>query len=173
MFTNLQTDRLHLKLISVEDREFIFSQFSDDIVNKYLFDAEPLTDINGADEIIDFYVNSKSMSQCRWVLVRKSDNQKIGTCGFHCWDKENGVVDVGYDLKADYWGHGYMQEALKTIIAFAFNIMKANKINACISVDNQKSISFAEKSGFLFQGQMKDEIFKGNKYPHRIYSLDL
>lgn len=49
-FCNLETERLILKNIAQEDRNFIFSQFSDDVVNKYLFDAEPLTDIIGADE---------------------------------------------------------------------------------------------------------------------------
>ncbi|HAN21058.1 MAG: GNAT family N-acetyltransferase [Clostridiales bacterium GWF2_36_10] len=173
MFIDLETDRLILKLISAEDRDFIFSQFSNDVVNRYLFDAEPLIDLNDADEIINFYIQPEPREQNRWILIRKSDKRKIGTCGFHCWNKEKGMVDVGYDLKESYWGQGYMQEAMRTIISFASEKMNISRINACISVDNQKSILFVEKSGFLYHGQMKDEIFRGHKYPHKIYSLDL
>ena len=42
LFKELETDRLILKNISPEDNEFIYTLFSNDQVNKYLFDAEPL-----------------------------------------------------------------------------------------------------------------------------------
>jgi ribosomal-protein-alanine N-acetyltransferase len=52
-YQELETERLTLKNIAPADREFIFAQFSNDKVNEYLYDAEPLTDIAGADEIIE------------------------------------------------------------------------------------------------------------------------
>ena len=171
MFSKLQTYRLELKLISFEDREFIFSQFSNEVVNRYLFDAEPLVDLFGADDIIDFYINSMPVIQCRWILVLKSNNEKIGTCGFHCWDIRNDTVEIGYDLNPDYWHQGYMQEALAEIITYAFSSMQVKQIDACIYTGNERSISLVEKLGFIFQGQMRDEIFRGDIYPHKIYSL--
>ena len=96
LFENIETDRLILKNICSEDREFIFSQFSDDVVNRYLFDADPLTDISGADEIIEFYLEPEPRMQHRWIVIRKIDGIKMGTCGFHCWDQEEGKVEVGY-----------------------------------------------------------------------------
>ncbi|HEX2945572.1 MAG TPA: GNAT family N-acetyltransferase [Clostridia bacterium] len=172
LFRELETDRLLLKNISSDDREFIFSQFSDDEVNKFLFDAEPLVDIQGADEIIDFYIQPEARCQHRWILVKKDDGTKIGTCGFHCWDKEIGTCDVGYDLKTVYWGKGYMNEAMKAIISFAFSEMKIRRINACIYPDNHRSASLAEKLGFSFKGQFKNELFRGKEYEHKIFVLD-
>ncbi|MCL2774858.1 MAG: hypothetical protein FWD71_16150 [Oscillospiraceae bacterium] len=57
LFNELETNRLSLKNISLNDREFIYKQFSDDITNRYLFDEEPLTDIQGADV---FYGQSRN-----------------------------------------------------------------------------------------------------------------
>jgi Acetyltransferases, including N-acetylases of ribosomal proteins len=170
-FNELETDRLFLKNISMYDREFILEQFSNIEVNRYLFDAEPLIDILGADEIIDFYVQPKPRAQHRWILVRKSDGTKIGTCGFHCWDKLNGCCDIGYDLYPDYWGKGYMGEALRAICAFARSNMKLRSINAGISVNNEKSIKLAEKLGFTFNGSIKNGNFRGEAYPHKIFVL--
>ena len=76
-FNNIETERLFLKNISSDDRDFIFSEFSDDIVNRYLFDAEPLTDVEGADEIINFYTQQEPRLQNRWIIIRKSDGIKI------------------------------------------------------------------------------------------------
>jgi ribosomal-protein-alanine N-acetyltransferase len=153
-----------------DDRDFIFDLFSDDDVNKYLYDAEPLTDISGADDIIDFYMESEPRNQHRWVIIRKTDNVKMGTCGFHCWDRNNGKADIGYDLKKVFWGNGYMQEAIKEIIQFAENNMNIKEINACIYVDNIKSGNLVEKLGFKINGS-KNELFRGKGYFHNIYTF--
>ncbi|MCD8502522.1 MAG: GNAT family N-acetyltransferase [Bacillaceae bacterium] len=92
-YTNLETDRLLLKNIDSADREFIFSQFSDDDTNEYLFDAESLTDISEADEIIDFYLQPEPRAQHRWIILRKVDRVKIGTCGVHCWNTGDSTVE--------------------------------------------------------------------------------
>lgn len=167
----LETERLFLTNISQEDRDFIFKLFTNDEINKYLYDAEPLTDISGADEIIYFYTQLEPKAQHRWVIVRK-DGVKLGTCGFHGWNKPEASCDVGYELLPEFWGNGYMGEALSAIIDFARNEMKIKQINACIYIDNSNSIKLAEKLNFSFKGQMKDEIFRTCAYPHKIFTLD-
>ena len=171
-FKELETERMLLKNISCEDREFIFSQFSDDIVSKYLFDAEPLVDIQGADEIIKYYLQPDPRSIHRWILTRKSDKNKMGTCGFHCWNCNAGTVEVGYDLKETFWGNGYMQEAMKEIITFAIQNMNIKRIDACVYIANSKSIAVVERLGFSFNGVTKNVLFRGFEYPHNIYSLN-
>ncbi len=126
-FHDLKTERLLLKNIDVSDRNFIFSQFSDQVVNRYLFDAEPLSDISGADEIIEFYVQPEPRPQHRWIILRESDGMKMGTYGFHCWNIQDSKVDVGYDLKEEFWGNGYMQESMKRNINFAKENMNIKK----------------------------------------------
>lgn len=170
LFKNIETERLILKNIAIDDRNFIFSQFSDDVVNRYLFDADPVTDIQEANEIITFYLQPGQRLQHRWVIMKKSDGTKIGTCGFHCWNKTGGKVEVGYDLKEQFWGNGYMQEAMKAIITFAIDEMRINEISACIYIDNQKSIRLVENLGFVLSGSIY-QSFRNKEYLHNIYSL--
>lgn len=172
LFCDLETERLLLKNISTEDTEFIYSQFSDSTVNRYLFDAEPLVDIKGAEEIIDLFVQPEPRGQHRWIMIRKSDGEKIGTCGFHCWDFNNSRIDVGYDLKERFWGNGYMQEAMREILLFARDRMHIKEVNACIYKDNIRSIHLAEKNGFVKSGEY-NETFRGEEYLHYRYTLKL
>ena len=171
-FNNIETERLILKNIGIDDRNFIFSQFSDDVVNRYLFDAEPVTNMQGADEIIGFYVQPEPRLQHRWVIMKKSDGTKMGTCGFHCWNKTDGNVEVGYDLKEEFWGNGYMQEAMKAIITFAIDEMHIKEISACIYIDNQRSIRLVENLGFVLSGSSY-ELFGNKEYSHNKYSYAL
>ncbi|MGV8981152.1 GNAT family N-acetyltransferase [Clostridium sp.] len=170
LFNDIKTERLVLKNIAIDDRNFIFSQFSDAVVTRYLFDREPLTDMEGADEIITFYIQSEPRLQHRWVIVRKSDGMKMGTCGFHCWNQKDAKVEVGYDLKEAFWGNGYMQEAMKEIIAIAMGAMNIKEINACIYIENQRSIHLVESLGFVLSGS-NCELFREKAYLHNIYSL--
>jgi ribosomal-protein-alanine N-acetyltransferase len=171
LFTNIETERLLLKNISPNDREFIFNQFSNDYINRYLFDAEPLTDINGADDIISFYIKPEPRQEHRWILNLKPDARKIGTCGFHCWNPDERSVEIGYDLLEQYTGQGYMNEALKAIIEFAKTRMNIRVITAFIYTENKKSVNLAVRNGFVLTRTTDYSVFRGEKYLHNVYSL--
>lgn len=65
-----------------------------------------------------------------------------------------------------------MQEAINEIINFAKNKMNISKIDAHISIENQKSIKLVEKLGFVLS-DTSIVIFRGMEYPHNIYTLHL
>ena len=172
-FIELETQRLLLKNIGYEDAEFMYKEFSTDEVNTYLFDAEPISSLEEAMELIDFYVQDEPRDQHRWILILKELNEKIGTCGFHSWNRRFGSVEIGYDLQPDLWRKGYMSEALSEIISFAKNEMKVKSITANIAQDNAASMGIAAKLGFHRTENTYFEDFRGRKYLHYIYQLDL
>ena len=172
-FHDIETERLWLKGISPLDREFILRQFSNDDVTRYLFDNEPYTSLEQADELIDFYMQKEPRDRHRWILVRKSDGEKLGTCGFHRWDRSGASCEIGYDLYPDYWHSGYMSEAVDAIIPFAQKEMGVRQLDACISVDNPDSIRVAKNHGFAYAGRDMTYTFRGAEYPHHIYTLYL
>ncbi|NLW69740.1 MAG: GNAT family N-acetyltransferase [Eubacteriaceae bacterium] len=167
-FKSLETERLILKNIDAGDADFIIKQFSDDEVNRFLFDAEPITTDEQAMELIDFYLAPEPRNQHRWILTLKDGGERIGTCGFHCWNRESGVCEIGYDLYPPYQKKGYMSEALKAALSFAEGEMKIKEIHAHIAEGNTASFKIAEKFGFADSGQTYMEIFRGKEYPHSI-----
>lgn len=72
-------------------------------------------------------------------------------------------------MKEEFWGNGYMTEAMKAIIAFAEDKMMIKEIRACIYVNNTNSIELAKRVGFVLSGS-STELFRGKEYPHHIYS---
>ncbi len=108
-----------MRNISLEDADFFLTLFSSPVVNKYLVDAEPLQSIDEARDLINWY-NNESIDHNRWVIINKETGIRLGTCGFHIWDKRNNRVEIGYDLLPENWGKGYMNEALNKSISSAF-----------------------------------------------------
>jgi ribosomal-protein-alanine N-acetyltransferase len=170
MFVGLETERLHLKCVDQSDREFIFEEFQDDYINKYLYDQEPMTDIKQADDLIVFYNMKEPRNQNRWVLINKLENIKMGTCGFHIWDREKKKAEIGFELMQQYTGKGFMTEAVEAIIKFARTEMKVNKIIAIVYIENRDCKRLLEKLGFIIVG--KEECkFRESMYLHDIYEL--
>jgi [ribosomal protein S5]-alanine N-acetyltransferase len=172
MFVDLVTERLRLKCVDQSDREFIFEEFQNEFINKYLYDAEPMTEIEQAYDLIEFYNMKEPRNQNRWVLIDKLENIRMGTCGFHLWDREKEKVEIGFELMQQYTGKAFMSEALEAIIKFARTEMKVNKIMAIVYIENRKCKRLLVKFGFKIVG--KEECkFRESMYLHDIYELEL
>jgi len=172
MTKSYKTERLILKTIDDTDQAFIYKHFSNDQVNKYLFDAEPLTAENQAMDIINFYQHTKPKNQERFIILLNSDKTPIGTLGYHALNQKEKTVDIGYDLNPDFIGNGYMREALTFLINHIKEIFKGYSVHACIYKDNLRSIQAVEYFDFIYY---KDtyEHFRGNDYLHHIYRLKI
>ncbi len=172
MFRELETERLTLKNIGYEDADFMYKEFSTDAVNTYLYDAEPISSIEEANQWITFFRQEEPRDQHRWILVRKDSGEKIGTCGFHCLNRAEKTVEIGYDLQPAHWRKGYMQEALREVLRFAEKEMLVKHIAAHIAEGNEASIGLAKKLGFYQTEETYYEEFHGKKYLHRVYRRD-
>ena len=170
LFTNLETKRLFLKIIDKDDADFILTQFSNDDVNRYLFDAEPFSTMEEAEELIDFYTEEEPRNQNRWIMIKKDSGEKIGTCGFHAWNREQDTCEMGYDLYPSYRKNGYMQESLVEILRFAESKMQIKYIETHIAEGNADSVRASEKQGFTDTKQVYTEVFRGKEYLHMIYA---
>lgn len=172
-FPNLETDRLLLRNVNNEDVDFIYRLFSDERVCEFLYDEELFISRNDAIEFVEWNKNPEEKGYNRWVLVKKGANQEqIGTCGFDYWDRTNNIAEIGYDLWHEYWGQGYMKEALISAIESGFNNMGLNRINGYVALENINSVNLLEKLGFKNEGIYRDKhLFRGKYYDHYSFSL--
>lgn len=171
-FPELETQRLRLRELNLSDTEFIFKHFSNDKVCEFLLDEEAFTSLDEAIELVNSYTNPEQKKFNRWGIVRKEDNKLIGTCGFHCWDQTNNITEIGYDLWHKYWGQGYMTEVLKSVIQSGIDNMKLNRIQAYVSLENDRSSGLLKKLGFTNEGIVRDKHFyHGSYYDHYCFSL--
>jgi ribosomal-protein-alanine N-acetyltransferase len=171
-FPNLQTDRLILRQLTMEDIDFVFKHFHDATVTQYLMDEPPVMDYAQAQAIIEFYSAPEDKMHNRWGIVRKADHRLIGTCGYHKWMKAHFRAEIGYDLSPDCWGQGYMSEAMRTVIRNGFERMGLNRIEAMVYTGNERSIKLLQKSGFKQEGLLRDYFYlDGIFYDHYLFSI--
>ena len=170
--SNIETRRLILRELTDEDAGFVYAHFSDEDVCRFLFDEEPLTNVEEALDLINWYKNAGLKDRFRWGLELKESSHLIGTCGFHCLDRKNNAVELGYDLSRNHWRQGFMFEALEAVLDVAFNHMRLNRVQAYVYTLNDGSYKLLEKLKFTREGVARDKnLFRGKYYDHYCYSL--
>jgi [ribosomal protein S5]-alanine N-acetyltransferase len=154
-FPPLETPRMNLRILTLEDSQAVFTHFSDVEVTRFM-DIEPCQDIKEAEEIIQYHLDD---SGCRWGLFEKNTEKFMGTVGFH-YLRKNGkfIAEVGFDLSKDYQGKGFMSEAMKQVVAFGFTQMKLDLIDATVEPANERSIHLLKKLGFTQALEPKDDL---------------
>lgn len=61
-------------------------------------------------------------------------------------------LSVGYELRRDQWGKGYMTEALAAMVTYAFEKKKVDVLAVSHYSDNERSRRVIEKCGFKLEG---------------------
>lgn len=90
-----------------------------------------------------------------WVIVRKEDDMLLGDIGFKGIPGGNGEIEVGYGIDDEYRGKGYMTEALKAMIGWAFeqSIIPVVSVIASTDKDNIASQKVLIKNGMSIYGE--------------------
>lgn len=110
-----------------------------------------------------------------WGIERKSDRRLIGSLGIH-EDKWRNLPDVctfGYVLAKDCWGHGYMTEAVRRALAYAFTEAGKNLVSISHYTFNDRPRRVIEKCGFVYEGTIRRAFIRydGEVFDEAVYSL--
>ena len=73
-------------------------------------------------------------------------------------------AEVGYWLAEKYWNKGIMTKAVKLITKFGFSKLKLKRMAIRVLLFNKASRRVAEKAGYKFEGILRKDIKKGNKF---------
>ncbi len=157
----LETKRLILRPITLDDAEDIFEYARDSTLKRYTTWQTHETLKDSVAFIRGVVRNYRQYQPAPWGVIHKDDNKLIGTFGFcHLAPKYQRAM-VGYVLAPKYWGQGLATEALKEIIDFGFNQLDLNRIEAICSDVNVPSSRVLEKAGMKMEGIL-DEYFPMN-----------
>ena len=170
--SELNTERLMLKKVSLQDAPALFKVWSNHQVTEFM-NISPMTDVKQAHEMIDIFQNMDKSNQGNRFSIFESDQTKpIGSCGFNYLDSENDRGEIGYELSVDHWGKGFMTEALTELVRHGFDHYKLNRIEAKVETQNQASQFLLKKLGFKEEGLLRSyEKSKGRYIDLAMFSL--
>lgn len=145
----LETERLLLREITLNDKEALFQLHTDPAVQKYT--GEPLVEsIEEMERAIQTRISDYvKYGYGRWATFLKEEMQFIGWAGL-AYLPEFDEIDLGYRFSPQYWGKGYATEASRAILTYGFDALKLERIIAIAMKGNGASIRVMEKVGMAF-----------------------
>ena len=168
-FPILETDRLALRKLSMEDAEELFHLRTNEDAMKYI-NKPRLKSIAEVQELIT-KMNDNSV-RIQWAITLKKEDKIIGVIGFHRIEKEHYRAEIGYMLHPQYWNSGIMTEAITRVINYGFNDMKLHSMEAIINPANEVSRKILKNFKFIKEGYYKENyFFEGTFLDSEVYSL--
>ncbi|WDV46434.1 GNAT family N-acetyltransferase [Clostridiaceae bacterium M8S5] len=162
----IETERLKLRLLEKDDLNSVFEIYSKDEITKP-YGMYPIENIKKANKFLDTLMKDKEHG-----IVLKSTNKVIGTIGVVGVSEKNKRCEIGYVLLPEFWGKGYMTEAVNSFVRFLFNASDINRIETFIHPDNIASCKIVEKTGFVREGLLRQRgIVRGKFQDYYLYSI--
>jgi ribosomal-protein-alanine N-acetyltransferase len=157
----LRTSRLLVRDWSVTDADAALKLYGHDAVMSWL--SEPhrkkgVTDITDTDAmhvvLENWAVEQHEMSPGtgRWALVLADDGTLIGGISLLPMPVPEADVEIECHLTPEYWGHGYITEAIQALAhwAFAHSLVE---LFALVPPDNARAAATARRVGMEWVGE--------------------
>ncbi len=171
-FSDLHTPRLLLRHIRMDDAGDIYAYASDPQVTPYLIWETH----RSLDDTYDFL--ARTLQSYRdgglpvWAIEYQPEKKVIGTCGFAELALRHARGEIGYVIGRNYWRQGIMTEAIRAVLAYCFDGLQLNRVEARCDVDNTGSWRVMEKCGMKFEGLLRQNIIlHGRPRDAKLYAI--
>jgi len=166
----LETERLILRRLSVDDGAFILGLLNDPAWLRFIGDKG----VRNLEDARNYIVSGPMDMYARlgfglYLTERKSDAAPIGICGLIKRDALDDV-DIGFAFLPDFRGKGYAREAAAAVMAHARSAFGLRRLVAITSPENEASIRLLERLGLRFETTMS---LAGDSHDVSLFAADL
>ena len=151
----LETDRLQLRRLSIDDAEFILRLLNEPSFIQNIGDRGVRTMEDARAYIIKGPLASyDKFGFGLWLVELKESGLPIGISGLLKREMFEDV-DIGYALLPEYWSRGYALESASAVMSYARAKLGSTRVLAVVNPDNQSSIRLLEKLGFQYDRMVR------------------
>ncbi len=156
----LETERLVLRKPRMDDARAIFEGWTQDReVTRYLT-WRPHERIEQTQEFVQGCIRLwEGDTRFPYLITLKGTGEVIGIIDPRI---EGPKVGIGYGAARAYWGKGYVTEATRAIIQWAFQQPSIYRVYATTDVENVASRRVMEKAGMQCEGILRKYILHPN-----------
>lgn len=166
----LETERLYLRMFTPDDAEDVYAYASNPNVGPPAGWA-PHKSVEDSRKIIEEIF----MPPEAWAIRIKGDDRVVGVIALEPDNirPDSNSRELGYNLAEEHWGKGYMTEAAKEVLRFAFEELGLDQVGICTSRVNQRSQRVIEKCGFTYEGTIRRyyKIYDGSLRDSMVFSM--
>lgn len=168
----LRTERLSLRYYRADDLEPTLAYYSDPDVARYLLE-EPWTRVE-AERQINKRLGRRHIGGAGQglALVVELDGAVIGDIAMWPTDDQLAVAELGWVLHPAAQGKGYTTEAVRAVLALAFDHYRMHRVKAQLDARNEASARMCERLGMTKEAHLRQGWWsKGEWTDTLVYGL--
>jgi ribosomal-protein-alanine N-acetyltransferase len=148
----LETDRLALRKLTLEDAPFLLRLLNTPLFIKYIGDRG----VKNLDDACAYLTKAPMRSYDvfgfgMYGVELKTTGDLIGLSGLV--NREGlDYIDLGFAFLPEYGGNGYATESAQGVLEYARDELKVPKLVGITSPENAASIRVLEKIGMVYEG---------------------
>lgn len=158
-FPEIRTERLLLRQAIPSDAASLMRIRGSEVAMRYI--PRPR-----AKTIEDALTNIALLSQgitegksINWAVSNiENPDEVFGMIGYVAFYEEQGKSEIGYMLHPDYWGKGYIPEAIVEIEKYGFEQIGLKTIEAKIDPRNENSRKILQRNNYQFDRLVQNEM---------------
>lgn len=154
--------RVRLRHLEETDVDSLFAIFSDTETMRYWSCPPYKEPAEAAKLLAEIHKHFQQKTLFQWGIALVTDNKIIGTSTIFNLDAKNRRAEIGYVLNRQFWGKGFVNEALNSLLNFAFSEMNLHRIEADVDPRNAASIRVLERLGFQKEGYLRERWLVGD-----------
>ncbi len=170
MKIKLETSRLTLRRMEREDARELYEYAKNPNVGPH-GGWKPHESVEESLEIIEkLFIPSDT-----FAIIHKASQKLIGAVSLEK-DKRRPEMksrEVGYSLAEEFWGQGYMTEAVKEVLRYVFEEKGLDIVAITANPANTRSLRVIEKCGFVYEGleRFSNYSYDGSPRDSKCFSL--
>lgn len=156
MNATLQTERLLLRLCTVDDLDLFTSTWGDAEVMQTFGPGVPVLPEYIEQHLNEYIEGYQAGQRLPWALILRENDEKIGF-GYLRWeDDECHTLSIGYLIQKAYWGNGYATEFAKAAVKFGISELNPYQIIATVIPDHVASRRVLKKAGLSYSHNISE-----------------
>jgi ribosomal-protein-alanine N-acetyltransferase len=168
----LETERLTLRKLTLDDLEDVYAYSSDPEVTRYLRWGPHASLEQTESYIREVLQEYKEGRDGPWGIEHRASGHVVGAIHLMGIRTRHRRAEIRFLLSRAYWGKGLMVEALLRVLRYAFEEVGLNRVEALCLVDNLAAIRVLEKAGMKKEGVLREYAFQKGAFGYScVYSM--
>jgi len=161
----LKGSRITIRRLKRSDCESIYVHIKDPRVLRYLPAVpNPYNRDDARTWIALTHRKARRDTAYHFGIEHNQEREIIGGMSFNEVNHHDLDGELGYWLAHRHWRKGYVSEALRLMLDFAFKELKLRRVYAFVAVSNRPSQALLEKHGFRREGTLRQSCRMKNRW---------
>jgi ribosomal-protein-alanine N-acetyltransferase len=145
------TSRLRLRALKRDDSRAVGSYAFDPEVAKFMPWRPQATELFAAG-LVDVFMEPQFLN---WAITFPEQDAAVGMVFLHSFSRQHHKAEIAFNLSRAHWRKGLAGEAAAAVLAFAFEELGLNRVEALCMPQNEASRRLLERLGMVYEGTMR------------------